>query len=122
MCIGTVTWKYKKPFTKRHPNCLAARSGVRWDSLCVLIFNERMGQVAMHSRIEAGKFRRSLGAAGLSVPVLSIPVARSPCAPLWVCVRSTPGTTTTTYCRKKMLQEPTSGMPSIRHLLSLLIL
>jgi hypothetical protein len=30
-----------------------------------------MEQVAMHTRIEAGKFSRSLGAGGLSAPVLS---------------------------------------------------
>ena len=35
------------------------------------IFNERLEQVAMHTRIEAGKFSRSLGAAGWSAPVLS---------------------------------------------------
>jgi hypothetical protein len=56
---------------KLHPNTLGARSGCALDSRCVRIFNERMEQVAMHTRIEAGKFSRSLGAGGLSAPVLS---------------------------------------------------
>jgi hypothetical protein len=44
---------------------------VRWDSRCVRIFNERMEQVGMHTRMEGGKFSRTLGAGGFSAPVLS---------------------------------------------------
>jgi hypothetical protein len=44
---------------------------VRWDSRCVRIFNERMEQDGMHTRVEAGKFNHSLGAGGWSAPVLS---------------------------------------------------
>ena len=42
---------------------------VRWDSRCVRIFNDRIEQVAMHTRIEPGKFSRTLGAGGFSRPV-----------------------------------------------------
>jgi transposase len=44
---------------------------VRWDSRCVRIFNERMEQVQMHTRIEPGRFSRTLGVGGLHAPVLS---------------------------------------------------
>jgi hypothetical protein len=37
----------------------------------VRIFNERMEQVQIHARLEAGKFSRILGVAGMSAPVLS---------------------------------------------------
>jgi transposase len=44
---------------------------VRWDSRCVRIFNHRMEQVQIHTRIELGQFSRALGAGGLHAPVLS---------------------------------------------------
>jgi len=44
---------------------------VRWDSRCVRIFNQRMEQVQIHTRIEPGQFSRALGAGGLHAPVLS---------------------------------------------------
>jgi hypothetical protein len=59
------------PRTRHSPEYIGREVWVRWDSRCVRIFNERMEQVAMHTRIEAGKFSRSLGAGGLTAPVLS---------------------------------------------------
>ena len=53
------------------PEYIGRRVWVRWDSRCVRLFNERMEQVQIHTRIEPGKFSRILGAAGLSAPVLS---------------------------------------------------
>jgi len=44
---------------------------VRWDSRCVRIFNQRMEQVQIHTRVEAGQFSRVLGAGGLHAPVIS---------------------------------------------------
>jgi transposase len=42
---------------------------VRWDSRTVRIFNARMEQVAIHPRLEPGRFSQHLGAGGLSRPV-----------------------------------------------------
>jgi transposase len=61
----------EKAFYETPPEFIGRQVWVRWDSRCVRVFNERMEQVAMHTRIEAGKFSRSLGAGGLSAPVLS---------------------------------------------------
>jgi transposase len=61
----------EKAFYETPPEYIGRQVWVRWDSRCVRIFNERLEQVAMHTRIEAGKFSRSLGAAGWSAPVLS---------------------------------------------------
>ena len=61
----------EKAFYETPPELIGRQVWVRWDSRCVRIFNERMEQVAMHTRIEAGKFSRSLGAGGLSAPVQS---------------------------------------------------
>jgi transposase len=61
----------EKAFYDTPPEFIGRQVWVRWDSRCVRIFNERMEQVAMHTRIEAGKFSRSLGAGGWSAPVLS---------------------------------------------------
>jgi transposase len=44
---------------------------VRWDSRCVRIFNERMEQMQIHTRVEPGQFSHVLGARGLHAPVLS---------------------------------------------------
>jgi hypothetical protein len=44
---------------------------VRWDSRCVRVFNDRMEQVQIHTRIEPGQFSRVLGSGGLHAPVLS---------------------------------------------------
>jgi hypothetical protein len=44
---------------------------VRWDSRCVRVFNQKMEQVQIHSRVEPGRFSHVLGARGLHAPVLS---------------------------------------------------
>jgi transposase len=43
---------------------------VRWDSRCVRVFNQRMEQVQIHSRVEPGQFSHVLGARGLHAPVI----------------------------------------------------
>lgn len=53
------------------PEYVGREVWVRWDSRCVRIFNERMEQVQIHQRVEAGKFSRCLGAVGWSAPVRS---------------------------------------------------
>jgi transposase len=53
------------------PEYLGREVWVRWDSRCVRIFNDRLEQVQMHLRVEAGKFTRTLGVAGFNAPVLS---------------------------------------------------
>ena len=43
---------------------------VRWDSRCVRVFNERMEQVQIHTRVEPGQFSHVLGTRGfLRAPV-----------------------------------------------------
>ena len=44
---------------------------VRWDSRCVRVFNQRMEQIQMHTRVEPGRFSHALGAGGLHGPVIS---------------------------------------------------
>src|SRR5207237_542665 len=44
---------------------------VRWDSRCVRIFNQRMEQIQIHTRVEPGRFSPVLGAGGLHAPVIS---------------------------------------------------
>jgi hypothetical protein len=44
---------------------------VRWDSRCVRVFNQRMEQVQIHSRVEPGRFSHVLGARGLHAPIIS---------------------------------------------------
>jgi transposase len=61
----------EKAFYEAPPELIGREVWVRWDSRCVRIFNERMEQVGMHTRLEAGKFSRTLGAGGFSGPVLS---------------------------------------------------
>ncbi|MFY9986337.1 MAG: IS21 family transposase [Chthoniobacterales bacterium] len=61
----------QKAFYETPPEFIGRQVWVRWDSRCVRIFNERMEQVAMHTRIAAGKFSRSLGAGGWNAPVQS---------------------------------------------------
>jgi len=51
------------------PELIGREVWVRWDSRCVRLFNDRLEQVAMHPRLEPGRFSRTLGAAGLSRPV-----------------------------------------------------
>lgn len=61
----------QKSFYEAPPEYIGRQVWVRWDSRCVRIFNERMEQVQIHTRIEPGKFSRCLGAGGLSAPVRS---------------------------------------------------
>lgn len=61
----------ERAFYEAPPELIGREVWVRWDSRCVRIFNERMEQVGMHTRIEAGKFSHTLGAGGFSAPVLS---------------------------------------------------
>jgi transposase len=61
----------EKAFYETPPELIGRQVWVRWDSRCVRIFNERMEQVGIHTRVEAGKFSRTLGAGGFSLPVLS---------------------------------------------------
>ena len=61
----------EKAFYEAPPELIGREVWVRWDSRCVRIFNERMEQVGIHTRVEAGKFSRTLGAGGFSLPVLS---------------------------------------------------
>jgi hypothetical protein len=60
-----------KAFYEAAPEYIGRQVWVRWDSRCVRIFNERMEQVGIHTRIEPGKFSRTLGAGGFSAPIRS---------------------------------------------------
>jgi hypothetical protein len=60
-----------RAFYEAPPEYIGRQVWVRWDSRCVRIFNERMEQVQIHTRLEPGKFSRILGALGMSTPVLS---------------------------------------------------
>jgi transposase len=61
----------ERAFYEAPPELIGREVWVRWDSRCVRIFNERLEQVGMHTRREAGKFSRTLGAGGFSAPVVS---------------------------------------------------
>lgn len=61
----------QKAFYEAPPEYVGAQVWVRWDSRSVRIFNERLEQVQIHTRLEAGKFSRVLGAQGMSRPVLA---------------------------------------------------
>ena len=52
------------------PEYIGNRVWARWDGRVVRIFNERQEQVQMHTRLEPGKFSRTLGCSGMSHPVL----------------------------------------------------
>jgi hypothetical protein len=60
-----------KAFYEAPPEYIGRQVWVRWDSRCVRIYNERMEQVQMHTRLEPGRFSRILGAGGMSQPVLA---------------------------------------------------
>jgi hypothetical protein len=60
-----------KSYYEAPPEFIGRHVWVRWDARTVRIFNERMEQVRIHSRVEPGRFSRSLGAGGLSAPVRS---------------------------------------------------
>jgi transposase len=59
----------QKAFYEAPPEYIGRQVWVRWDSRCVRIYNDRMEQVQIHTRIEPGKFSRCLGAGGFSAPV-----------------------------------------------------
>lgn len=58
-----------KAYYEAPPEFIGRQVWVRWDHRTVRIFNERMEQVRLHTRIEPGRFSRSLGVGGLSAPV-----------------------------------------------------
>jgi transposase len=58
-----------RAFYEVPPEYIGRQMWVRWDSRCVRVLDGKLQQVAMHVRLEAGKFSRSLGCAGLSRPV-----------------------------------------------------
>lgn len=60
-----------KSFYEAPPEYIGRRVWVRWDGRAVRILNERLEQVQIHTRIEAGKFSRSLGTGGHSRPVVA---------------------------------------------------
>jgi len=60
-----------KSFYEAPPELIGRQVWVRWDSRCVRIFNDRMEQVRMHTRIEPGRFSRNLGTGGFAAPVIS---------------------------------------------------
>jgi transposase len=59
----------ERAFYEVPPELIGRDVWVRWDGRCVRVFNDRLEQVAMHTRIEPGQFSRTLGAGGLSRPV-----------------------------------------------------
>ncbi len=61
----------QKAYYEAPPELIGRQVWARWDSRCVRILNDRLEQVAMHTRIEPGKFSRTLGIAGFSGPVRS---------------------------------------------------
>ena len=61
----------QKSFYEAPPEYIGRQVWVRWDSRCVRIFNERMEQVQIHTRVEPGKFSRCLEVGGFSAPVRS---------------------------------------------------
>lgn len=60
-----------KSFYEAPPEYIGRRVWVRWDGRVVRILNERLEQVQIHTRIEPGKFSRSLGTGGHSRPVVA---------------------------------------------------
>lgn len=60
-----------KAFYETPPEYIGHRVWVRWDGRVVRILNERLEQVQMHTRLEPGKFSRSLGTGGHSRPLVS---------------------------------------------------
>ena len=55
----------QRAFYEAPPEYIGRQVWVRCESRCVRIFNERMEQVQIHTRLEAGKFSRILGACGM---------------------------------------------------------
>jgi len=59
-----------RSFYEVPPEYIGNRVWVRWDGRVVRILNDRQEQVQMHTRLEPGKFSRTLGCGGMSHPVL----------------------------------------------------
>jgi transposase len=60
-----------RAFYEVPPELIGQHVWVRWDGRCVRVFNERLEQVALHTRLEAGQFSHTLGVCGVSGSVLS---------------------------------------------------
>lgn len=60
-----------KAFYEAPPEYIGCRVWARWDARVVRIVNERGEQVAMHARLEPGRFSRTLGTGGHSRPVVA---------------------------------------------------
>jgi transposase len=60
----------QRAFYEAPPEYIGRQVWVRWDSRCVRLFNDRLEQVQMHTRLEPGRFSRILGVMGLRAPVL----------------------------------------------------
>lgn len=61
----------QRAFYEVPPEYIGRQVWTRWDGRCVRIFNDRLEQVQVHTRLEPGKFSRILGAQGMSRPVLA---------------------------------------------------
>jgi len=59
----------QKAYYEAPPEYIGHQIWVRWDGRSVRLFNARMEQIQLHTRIEPGKFSHILGAAGFSAPV-----------------------------------------------------
>jgi transposase len=59
----------QKAYYEAPPEYIGREVWVRWESRSVRIFNDRLEQVQVHTRLEPGKFSRILGAGGFSAPV-----------------------------------------------------
>jgi len=59
----------QKAYYEAPPEYIGQQIWVRWDGRSVRLFNARMEQIQLHTRIEPGRFSRILGAAGFSAPV-----------------------------------------------------
>ena len=62
----------QRAFYEAPPEYIGRQVWVRWDSRCVRIFNERREQLQIHARLEAGKFSRILGVAGMRCAILAV--------------------------------------------------
>jgi len=65
-CVDVQRSYYEAP-----PEYIGRIVWVRWDSRYVRLFNERLEQIQIHTRLEPGQFSRILGSVGLSAPVVA---------------------------------------------------
>jgi transposase len=61
----------QRAYYEAPPEYIGRQVWVRWDSRSLRIFNDRLEEVQAHTRLEAGRFSRSLGAGGMSRPMLA---------------------------------------------------